>query len=206
MSSLMQFDGVVGAKGVQLIAYLTREEEVVGEGYSYKKAVDVEIIPGTNLPVLYTFWRKPKDMWGPWVVFRYNGEDHAPDLSIPLHLEKLPRDAERMGDQAAIRYWLSPDPKSPPKYKVCYRRIGERDRKIAKLLGTDATLQTIPYTAYPELWYFEMEDAMPWHEGKQEDEDLWSFEMMPPGAIKIGNQAALRFWLHNSEGSEPIED
>lgn len=112
MSSLMQFEGKVGRKGVQLIAYLIEwYDRKIRDANGVTELVhhtwrDKELIGETKNPALYTFWRKPCDQMGAWVGFRYNGEVHFPDLSIPIRLEKLPRDAERVGDQAALRYWL----------------------------------------------------------------------------------------------------
>lgn len=58
-------------------------------------------------PPLYRIFRKPVGMWGCWVEFRYNGEIHVPDLSVPIRVEKLPRDAERLTDEEAAKYWFS---------------------------------------------------------------------------------------------------
>src|SRR5271165_3911240 len=52
-------------------------------------------------PKLYRCWRKPVGMWGNWVVFRYNGSEHVPDLSVPISTFKLPRGAEPLTDEEA---------------------------------------------------------------------------------------------------------
>tara|TARA_R110002096_G_scaffold66682_3_gene162238 strand:- start:5381 stop:5701 length:321 start_codon:yes stop_codon:yes gene_type:complete len=57
------------------------------------------------VPKLYRIWRKPVDMCGCWVGFRYNGEVHYPDLSTPIDEFKLPRDAEALTDEEAVKYW-----------------------------------------------------------------------------------------------------
>lgn len=112
MGSMMQFEGKVGSKGVQLVAYLTEKyiEQIKDDNgvvtLEYSSERDVEVIGETRHPVLYTFWRKPCDQMGAWTGFRYNGEVHFPDMSIPVRIQKLPRDAVRVGDQAALRYWL----------------------------------------------------------------------------------------------------
>jgi hypothetical protein len=62
----------------------------------------------TTCPKLYRVWRKPKGMWGCWVVFVWNGEEHVPDLSTPIAVEKLPRDAEALTDEEAAGYWFTP--------------------------------------------------------------------------------------------------
>jgi hypothetical protein len=61
----------------------------------------------TRVPKLYRIFRRPVGMWGCWVEFRYNGSVHAPDLSVPIRVEKLPRDAERLTDEEAAKYWFS---------------------------------------------------------------------------------------------------
>ena len=116
MSSLLQFNGNTSKKGAQLQAYLVKKEWAISRyalaydrsititsfRYSYKD-VEPEHCPtcGQDHAKLYGFWRKPLGMWGHWVVFRYNGEKHVPDLSIPLSLEKLPRDAKPI----SLEYW-----------------------------------------------------------------------------------------------------
>lgn len=60
------------------------------------------------VPPLYRIFRKPVGMFGCWVTFRYNGDVHAPDLSVPIRVEKLPRDAVRLTDEEAARYWFTP--------------------------------------------------------------------------------------------------
>lgn len=62
---------------------------------------------GKKHEVLYKMSRRPVDMLGCWVRFRYNGALHAPDLSIPLRVTKLPRGAVRVTDEAASVYWHS---------------------------------------------------------------------------------------------------
>lgn len=62
----------------------------------------------TKVAKLYRIWRKPAGMFGCWVVFRYNGEEHVPDLSIPIGVDKLPRDAEPLTDEEAASYWFTP--------------------------------------------------------------------------------------------------
>lgn len=57
-------------------------------------------------PKLYRIWRKPCGMFGCWVVFRYNGKKQVPDLSVPISLNVLPRDAEELTEQEAIAYWF----------------------------------------------------------------------------------------------------
>ena len=51
--------------------------------------------------------RVPVGMFGCWVVFRYNGEEHVPDLSVPIGVEKLPRDAKPVDAAENARIWHS---------------------------------------------------------------------------------------------------
>lgn len=64
---------------------------------------------GTTMrePKLYRIFRKPVGMFGCWVEFRYNGEVHVPDLSVPIRVEKLPRDAVALTDEESVKYWTS---------------------------------------------------------------------------------------------------
>ncbi len=61
----------------------------------------------TTCAKLYRIWRKPAGMSGCWVQFRYNGEVHVPDLSVPIGTRTLPRDAEELTHQEAADYWFS---------------------------------------------------------------------------------------------------
>jgi len=58
-------------------------------------------------PVLYAVYRRPAGMFGCWVVFRWNGDEHVPDLSVPIATLKLPRDAKRLPLEDARRYWTT---------------------------------------------------------------------------------------------------
>ena len=107
MSSLLQHTGRIDRKKrVELILQLTRK----GNNF---RTVDVEPVElpykgGIRIfPKLYRIWRKPKGMLGNWVIFRYSGEDHLPDLSVTIDVEKLPRDAEPLTEEEMIRYWNS---------------------------------------------------------------------------------------------------
>ena len=102
MSSLLQFNGNVTRRGVELETILTRKD-----GW---KTVDVEPLVdcdvcGKQHSQIHVFVRRPRGMFGCWVVFRYNGEDHVPDLSCPFNVEKLPRDAKRLEEGENSRRW-----------------------------------------------------------------------------------------------------
>ena len=128
MSSLMQFSGNISGRGVELQFYqckphgfymphFTGEYDANGpiyEGQDYHEYSEgtgpatEEVICskcGKLHPRLYVAWRKPVGMFGCWVVFRYNGEEHVPDLSIPIALYKLPRDAKPLTDDQNSEYW-----------------------------------------------------------------------------------------------------
>lgn len=106
MSSLLQFTGPeakVTKDGVGLLFYETHID-----GYS---GFDNFVCPlcGKLHPVLHRAYRKPRGMFGCWVVFRYNREDHVPDLSIPIRVEagQLPKGSQRLTDEASAIQWHS---------------------------------------------------------------------------------------------------
>ena len=130
MSSLMQFRGHVSNRGVDLqFVQIRKTVRVIGEaanvygpinyadpnhvdrGYLHvdESYVDTFIDPETGrpLPRLHVATRKPCGMFGCWVVFRYNGEEHVPDLSVPISVEKLPRDARRLTEEESLALWRS---------------------------------------------------------------------------------------------------
>ena len=106
MSSLLQHDGETRGNKVVLKMYLIVEDKENLYGHR-----PVETYPctacGKTHEVLYKVARRPVDMVGCWVRFRYNGAIHAPDLSIPIRVKKLPLGAERMTADAATAYWHS---------------------------------------------------------------------------------------------------
>ena len=118
MTSAMQFSGPVHRRrGFGLTFYLTDpvcriiDRRADGTAYGYETDVDAECETcqecGKTHPVLYRAWRKPAGQWGPWVVFRYNGEKHVPDMSVPIRVSTLPRDATRLSSEEAAAYWHS---------------------------------------------------------------------------------------------------
>lgn len=64
-------------------------------------------LDGKTYARLYRVYRRPVDMLGHWVRFRLNGALHAPDLSIPWSVLKLPRDARPLSDAECVAYWNS---------------------------------------------------------------------------------------------------
>jgi len=122
MSSLMQFRGTCSRRGVDLQFTLCREvAKTVGNpdlpvghperGYTYPTKEDLDTFTdpatGRQLPHIYIATRKPVGMLGCWVQFRYNGAVHAPDLSIPIRVTKIPRGARRLSVEASLRIWKS---------------------------------------------------------------------------------------------------
>lgn len=89
-----------------LTAYLVRRR---GDGKLELEGIEKEtcIECGREHDKLYRFFRKPAGMLGQFVTFRINGEVEAPDLSIPMRLAKMPRDAEPMSKEASAQYWHS---------------------------------------------------------------------------------------------------
>ena len=110
MSSLLQFSGDIkrGKVGLQFqlikkqpypdIPHLTREIDIDTFECS---------ICGREHSNIYIAYRKPLGMFGCWVTFRYNNDIHVPDLSIPISIEKLPRDAVKMSQEDAEKLWHS---------------------------------------------------------------------------------------------------
>lgn len=114
MSSLLQSPGRTTRKGCEIFVFLQKEEPwIVGDLVTSRK-VDSEPVELTRpngsksvVPKLYRIWRKPAGMFGCWVVFRINGKESVPDLSVPCGLFKLPRDAEELTEEEAKEYWFS---------------------------------------------------------------------------------------------------
>lgn len=113
MSSLLQFRGVINDKGVGLEFYQTKPRfydtstgpkeypEEIGDAVEQVKCNTC----GSFHPRLWVAYRKPKGMFGHWVIFEYNGEEHTLDLSTPIALYKVPRDAEKLSDEENARAW-----------------------------------------------------------------------------------------------------
>lgn len=108
----MQFNGQVARKGVGLEMYLTRRVHPMPSLPDYYVDEPIELLAcpqcGRQHEQLYRVWRKPAGMLGCWVVFRYNGKEHVPDLSCPLGVDKLPRGAEKLSPQDNAIAWHKP--------------------------------------------------------------------------------------------------
>lgn len=114
MSSLLQFHGETGRRGVRLEFYLTEPHpdhpDLAVLGYTRDtcpclRADRPDHRAGHTHPRIYVAWRKPVGMLGCWVQFRYNGGIYAPDLSLPIPVFKLPKGAKPIGDDETCRYW-----------------------------------------------------------------------------------------------------
>ena len=119
MSSLLQFNGKINRRGVHLRfvrVYIPSEwsndypdcifnTECYGRSSEYYR----EACPncGSHHEAIYVAPRKPAGMFGCWVVFRYNAGEHVPDLSCPINVKRIPRDAKLMSVSEASEYWHS---------------------------------------------------------------------------------------------------
>lgn len=107
MSSLMQHDGEYAGNRVVLKACRVTHENKYGLADAWEQYRETCPVCGKCHAVIYTFARRPVGMWGCWAEFRINGEVQVPDLSIPMDLVRLPRDAEPMTFDRAVKYWHS---------------------------------------------------------------------------------------------------
>jgi len=117
MSSLLQFNGCIDKRGVGLefIKSTVVKNKVIGFDRGTLETWTTEdkdydekhlcTVCGQLHPRMYVAFRKPCGMFGCWVQFRYNGEVHVPDLSIPITVKEYPRDAIRMSDVESSRMW-----------------------------------------------------------------------------------------------------
>jgi hypothetical protein len=123
MSSLLQFQGTYSARGVDLqfvkvvkgpewdryngpSAYQPRPNSTVGAqddpAYVYPCPTC-----GRSHARIFVATRRPTGMFGPWVTFRFNGATHAPDLSIPISVFRLPRGTRPMSEVESSAVWHS---------------------------------------------------------------------------------------------------
>jgi hypothetical protein len=109
MSSLLQFNGQISKKGVRLEFYHTAPSlnplfsDMPSSGQP-RELVPCHICNKTH-EQLWTTWRKPKGMFGCWVVFRINGKNEVPDLSIPIATFRLPKDAIKLTPEENSNSW-----------------------------------------------------------------------------------------------------
>ena len=117
MSSLMQFNGTIDQRGVGLEFIKSTIVKTIPFGFDrvtletwttgHKDYDEKHVctVCGQLHPRMYVAFRKPCGMFGCWVQFRYNGEVNVPDLSVPITVDKYPKDAIRMSDVASSRMW-----------------------------------------------------------------------------------------------------
>jgi len=117
MTSLLQFNGTIDRRGVGLefIKSTVVKNKVIGFDRGTLETWTTEdkdydekhlcTVCGQLHPRMYVAFRKPCGMFGCWVQFRYNGDVHVPDLSIPITVKEYPRDAIRMSDVESSRMW-----------------------------------------------------------------------------------------------------
>jgi hypothetical protein len=86
---------------VRLEFYLTKD------GLSYGPPTELVpcLICGKEHPQLYVAWRKPAGFWGAWTVFRYLGEEHVPDLSVPIAVPCPPKGAVKLSAKDNATAW-----------------------------------------------------------------------------------------------------
>lgn len=107
MSSLLQFQGEISPKGVRLELYQTQENPRYPGSAICGEPTETRLCAACNRlhPLIYRIYRKPKGMLGCWVIFRWNNEDQVPDLSHPVAVFKLPKDAKAVYDEENAVLW-----------------------------------------------------------------------------------------------------
>lgn len=102
MSSLMQFQGETGQRGVRL-EFVLRES---GAAWDAPPLEPVECPTcGQTHERIHVAWRRPAGMFGQFVVFRYLGAEHVPDMSIPIDVTQLPHGAVALDDAETCAAW-----------------------------------------------------------------------------------------------------
>jgi len=109
MSSLLQFTGLTGHRGVRLELVLMSPDLRYPDNAVLGNPVEMLDCPtcGKQHEQIHFAWRKPVGMLGCWVQFRLNGFVVAPDLSLPIKVFKLPRDAQRASAEENAKSWHS---------------------------------------------------------------------------------------------------
>ena len=109
MSSLMQFRGQTGRRGVRLEFYRVTPCKRFSTPSPAVCGDPVELVTcsicGKEHPRLWRTWRKPAGMMGCWVVFCYNGVENVPDLSCPIAEFRIPKDAIPATDEDNGKMW-----------------------------------------------------------------------------------------------------
>ena len=103
MSSLLQSPGrSTRERGHEI--FISRGSEWIGNEHKATEPTTCERCHSKH-EKLYRIWRKPRGMFGPWVLWRVNGADRPLDLSIPYTVDKIPRGAEPLTEEEAANYW-----------------------------------------------------------------------------------------------------
>ena len=110
MSSLLQFGGDIrrnaqgrGVVVLEFVRYVMDLEKSIDDSYLDPK-VECTIC-GKSHPQIGIAERRPRGMWGAWVVFQYLGEKHAPDLSVPIDVPEWPKGTYILNQQENSEYW-----------------------------------------------------------------------------------------------------
>lgn len=109
MSSLLQFSGTIDARGVglQFVHVTPHPRELFADLAS--SGTPTELVScatcGREHARIHVAYRRPCGMFGCWVLFRYLGGTHAPDLSVPIHVFQLPRGARPLSDSENAAVW-----------------------------------------------------------------------------------------------------
>jgi hypothetical protein len=78
------------------------------EGLCYKPALEPLVsctVCDSAHEQLWVAWRKPAGFWGAWTVFRYLGEEHVPDLTVPIAVPRVPKDATKLAPKENSATW-----------------------------------------------------------------------------------------------------
>jgi len=78
------------------------------EGLCYKPPLEPWVpctVCGGAHEQLWVAWRKPAGVWGAWTIFRYLGETHVPDLSLPITVPRVPKGATRLTPKENSETW-----------------------------------------------------------------------------------------------------
>ena len=108
MSSLLQFKGNTKGGKVGLQFYRTAKQENDKVPLLCEPTEQVPCaICGKSHPRLWIAYRRPVGMCGCWVVFRYLGTEHVPDLSLPIPTFDIPKGAVKSTDKENANLWHS---------------------------------------------------------------------------------------------------
>jgi hypothetical protein len=60
---------------------------------------------GAQHDALWAIARVPVAPFGHFTVYRVNGSEHVPDMSVPMAVDRIPRDARRLTPAEAAARW-----------------------------------------------------------------------------------------------------